>query len=303
MLPLLGINRNIRKGWRSLPKTFGSIGLLNLSVEQHICRINLFCQYYGSSSMIGLKLSASLHWLKLQLGCPGNPLLLNYEIWGHLATKSWIKLFWEALAAYPGSLAIHFEPIPAQRIHDQPLMKMAVDAGLRNQDLLSFNRCQCTSNLLFLLDVSTALGDTTESWVRNRHAPHISKYDFPPECPTDHDWSIWNQFWRKIRYLSPSLGPWTSASHFQWPWHLDESSGILYCVDQNEYKFFEQQSNRTRLSLGYIHTSSIDSLPPCLPVLVTSLLCAGCSTILNPQIGPTLFNGQTSMDSVWDLLL
>ncbi len=88
LLSILGVNRNIRKGWRRIPHTFGGIGLLDLSIEQHICRINLFCQHYGSPSTIGLKLSASLHWLQMYLGCIGNPLLLDYSEWGHLAPSS-----------------------------------------------------------------------------------------------------------------------------------------------------------------------------------------------------------------------
>ena len=33
MLPFLGVNRNIKKEWRTLPRAFGGVGLLSLPVE------------------------------------------------------------------------------------------------------------------------------------------------------------------------------------------------------------------------------------------------------------------------------
>jgi hypothetical protein len=57
LLPLLGVNRNIKRGWRTLHQTFGGIGLMDLPVEQFICRINLLQQHYGTPSALGHKLS------------------------------------------------------------------------------------------------------------------------------------------------------------------------------------------------------------------------------------------------------
>lgn len=88
----------------------------------------------------------------MQLGCTGNPLLLDYSVWGHLATKSWITSFWEALDSYPGNLWIHFADIPLQCEHDQTLMGVAHSYGLQGHELLSFNQCCCAKKLFFLSD-------------------------------------------------------------------------------------------------------------------------------------------------------
>ena len=32
VLPLLGVNRNIRKQWRTIPQSFGGIGLFNITI-------------------------------------------------------------------------------------------------------------------------------------------------------------------------------------------------------------------------------------------------------------------------------
>lgn len=85
MLPL-GINSNIKTGWQTLPQAFGGIGLLSFPIEQMICWLNMIIQHFGVPSTLGLKFSASLEALQLELGCLGNPLCESYAELGHLAT-------------------------------------------------------------------------------------------------------------------------------------------------------------------------------------------------------------------------
>ena len=60
MLPYLGVNRNIKSGWRHLHSSFCSIGLRKLLSEVVIARLNLFLQHYGTQSTLGKNLSMSL---------------------------------------------------------------------------------------------------------------------------------------------------------------------------------------------------------------------------------------------------
>lgn len=93
ILPQLGVNRHIKTGWRRLHQTFGGIGLMDLTIEQFICRINIFTQHYGTPSSLGRKLSTSIHWLQLQIGCLGSPFCLPYTKWSHLSPICWTKCF------------------------------------------------------------------------------------------------------------------------------------------------------------------------------------------------------------------
>jgi len=269
MLSFLGVNRHIKKGWRRLPHTFGGVGLLDLTVEQHICRINLFCQHYGSASIIGLKLTASLHWLQMQLGCPGNPLLMDYSGWGHLATRSWIKSFWEGISNFPGDLFIQFSGISPQRVNDQSLMDITFSAGLRGQALSSFNRCRCACNLFFLSDIVTASGAAIEDWVSNgSHVIIESKLDFPPEHPTDQDWHIWKIFWQVTYTNKQPLGDWIHVPHFNWTWWYNAQTDTIYRSLRSEWQVYERLSQRTRMTSGYVCTSTTADCPPCLPVSI-----------------------------------
>jgi hypothetical protein len=93
-LNVVGVACRITKGLHCLHTTFGGFGLFNLPVKQLICRVNMLMQHYHTSTNLSRKLDASLRYLQLQLGMPHNPLLLNSDIWGHLAPLSWVKMLW-----------------------------------------------------------------------------------------------------------------------------------------------------------------------------------------------------------------
>jgi hypothetical protein len=93
ILPQLGANRHIKTGGQRLYQTFGGVGLIDLPIEQFICCTNIFMQHYGTPSSLGHKLSMSIPWLQLQLGCLESPFSLPYSRWAHLAPISWTKCY------------------------------------------------------------------------------------------------------------------------------------------------------------------------------------------------------------------
>ncbi len=59
-LNVLGVLRNVTKGLRRIRTTFGGFGLLSLSTEQLISRVNMLMQHYHASTNLSKKLDASL---------------------------------------------------------------------------------------------------------------------------------------------------------------------------------------------------------------------------------------------------
>jgi hypothetical protein len=78
-LSFLGINRNVKKEWRTTHRAFGGIGLFSFAVEHTIGMINIFIQHYGAETTLPKKFSASLKALQLEIGCLGNPLKENFD--------------------------------------------------------------------------------------------------------------------------------------------------------------------------------------------------------------------------------
>ena len=55
ILLFLGVNRNVKREWRTLHRVFGGVGLLDLAVEHTICMINIFVQHYGAGTTVAMK--------------------------------------------------------------------------------------------------------------------------------------------------------------------------------------------------------------------------------------------------------
>ncbi len=68
-LPYLGVNRNIRSGWRYLHAAFGGCNLLDLGTESVIAWLNMFLQHWGNPLQLGHVLMTSMEYLQLEVGC------------------------------------------------------------------------------------------------------------------------------------------------------------------------------------------------------------------------------------------
>ena len=103
--------RTIKKGWRYLTPQFCGIGLLNAGVEATIASINALLQHYGAPTNLGVTLQASIEALQLKLGVPDNPFKYPFDVWGDLATDSWVKSLWERIDNYDIALKLDYPSI------------------------------------------------------------------------------------------------------------------------------------------------------------------------------------------------
>ncbi len=99
-LSFLGVNRNVKREWRTMHRTFGGIGLFSFPVKQTIGMINMLIQHYGAGTTLAKKMSASIEALRLEIGCIGSPFVKNYEELQLLATLGWTNSLWEQLHYY-----------------------------------------------------------------------------------------------------------------------------------------------------------------------------------------------------------
>ena len=114
-LPGLGVNRNIWSSWRYLHSTFGGVGLLSLSTEAAICRVNLFVQHWDMPTPLGQLLRASMELLQLEAGCVGFPLAESFQSIGHIITHSWLKSFWEVVSEYKLQIVVNYPALALPR--------------------------------------------------------------------------------------------------------------------------------------------------------------------------------------------
>ena len=265
LLPQLGVNRHIKTGWRRLHQTFGGVGLLDLPVEQLICRINIFMQHYGTPTTLGHKLSTSLHWLQLQLGCLGSPFTLPYATWAHLSPVSWTKCFWESIQHYDVDLRVNYACLPKQRSGDVSIMSFLLPHMATPAIMAAVNRCRCHLRLLFLSDITTLDGKYINSDMIWGSRPILqSRMRFPPEHPTTKDWLTWVETWTLATgaglSLPQPLGQWTRPPHFKWPWMYNKDRHELYILDAHGYNVHRRLPSTWSTRRSTLLTQSTDYL-------------------------------------------
>lgn len=311
LLPLLGVNRNIKRGWRTLHQTFGGIGLMDLPVEQFICRINLLQQHYGTPSGLGHKLSASIHWLQLQLGTAGSPFNLPYVKHSNLAPISWTKCLWELLDKYDVGLHLEYDSLPIQRDGDMEVM-VFLDRFLSNSCLrASVNRCRCYLNVMFLSDVVTLDGRGIHNdLVVGSRSPLRSKMRFPPEHPTQNDWSVWVTTWftattENLQLLKP-LGAWVTVPHFVWPWIYDATSNSLYVLREKGFLLHKESqlsTHITRNSTKFVQTSETTQSALGDYVSVTAIPTSNGMVYHSPKQGVAWADPVTTATEFWQYVI
>jgi hypothetical protein len=141
ILNVLGVACTVTKGLQKLHTTFGGFGLLSIPTKQLICRIDMLLQHYHTSMNLSRKLDASSRYLQLQLGMPHNPLILDYNKWGHLALLHWVKMMWRLLHHFNIHLHMECQPIPLPRERDQVVMELIVGKTLAKNTIRSLSQC------------------------------------------------------------------------------------------------------------------------------------------------------------------
>ncbi len=73
-----------------------------------------------------------------------------------MATKCWMKSFWEHLHYYCFKIRLIYPSLAMPYQQDRMLVEMFLDAGYKGLQLQGLNRCRLVLRLLFLSDITTA---------------------------------------------------------------------------------------------------------------------------------------------------
>jgi len=277
-LPGLGVNRNIWNEWRYLHTTFGGVGLLSLSTEATICRVNLFVQHWNMPSPLGQMLRASMELLQLEVGCVGCPLSQPFHPIGHIITHSWLRSFWEVVSEYNLQIVVDYPTLELPRSNDRTIMSIALLMGFLGEELLRINRCRMFLCAIFLSDLATASGWSLDSERCDRCRDHTedSDYNFPRESPSEQDWYVWDLMWRRYCQRDGTfptrLGRWIDKTHRRWRWFYGGSEDVIVervgqelwayrpCIES--YDARSTRSMRRYARVGNWTRSGIEDLEP-----------------------------------------
>ena len=262
MLPYLGVNRNIRYGWRHLHSSFCGIGLRTFFQEVVISRIDLFLQHFRSNSAVGRALSVSLEHMQIEAGTRVCPLSTSYQPFGPFTTPCWGRSFWQSLDRVGLPLHLDGPEIAEGRDGDQLLIDF-YQANSEGRDVSfagSFHRCRLAWHAMQLSDLTDAEGRRIEPHFARPpdelHQPS-SPLSYQKEEPSLEDWQNWAAFWSSATgpnlTLSRPLGRWKSQSTRVWRWFwLDDGARLaLWDGETTHWYQPDRVQGRTRSSHRY----------------------------------------------------
>ena len=137
-LSKLGVNRNIRREARYLPKEWGGLGMFLLNIENLGARCLLILNHWGKQSEVGKALQTSYEVFRTDTGLGGNIFACNFDVLGHLAKHCWWKTTWHLCHLYNAqiNLASKYGP-PSPRENEPTVMDLFLSQGIWDRSELA----------------------------------------------------------------------------------------------------------------------------------------------------------------------
>ena len=132
----------------TLPVKYMRLGIPDLYIKCGIARVKTFITHMGSKTLTSGFITYSLQLLQIEMGFTKNVLEYDYDMWGYLATPSWITSLWEFVSRYNIVLKPPEQLLPNEiREGDTNIMQTLYTLGYRKRELIRINRvhffCRC----------------------------------------------------------------------------------------------------------------------------------------------------------------
>ena len=147
MTPVLNVSlphthtcRNLPRAAVYSPKEEGGLGLTNLYTFQGCSHLSTFYEHISNTTMTGDLLRVTLEHAKLEIGVGRNLFSLNFDLYKHIMTDSWIKQLWQFCHEKGVLLTENMTPnLPLRRESDVFLMEIICNHGFTPLQLKRIN--------------------------------------------------------------------------------------------------------------------------------------------------------------------
>ncbi len=259
VLPAIGINSRLAHKVAHGPKLYQGLGILDLWTVQGILKLWVTLQHGDAPTITGHQLRASMELHTIELGLSGQLTQQDYQIFGHLATKSWLKHLWQFCTLSNIQLTTTTPQLELAREHDAFLMEKFAAYGYRKRQLFDLNLCRLWCHAIRISDISTGDGRRIHPaiWHGNPTAFAGTEYRWPKHGrPTKQLWNLWQSALRHCylttdtaqQILRTSLGPWTTPLPPRWHWFYSPYTDRVYQQnDDQTCQMYSVLPNRRRL--------------------------------------------------------
>ena len=255
-LPSLGVNRNIRKEWKTLPVQYQGLGLPNLSLEKLADSLKLLQRHWGTTSDLGMALRCSFELVQMETGLQGNFLSRDISSLGCLATHSWFKCLWELVYFYRIRVILSDTVVSPLREHDKVVMEEAL-CILPPSQWTSFNRARKHFRVYFLSQLVLSDGQTVDPKILRLGQPRDTSFRFPREEPTTHDLGVWIATIKILTsttlVISPPLGKFIQPCVESRTWRTDNAFQLLvHELPSGGFDIYHRTSHTVHTRRGFL---------------------------------------------------
>lgn len=237
------------------PKSEGGLQLPNLYVQQGLSRIAFLTDNLGENNMSGELLRTSIEAAKVEIGVGRNLFALDYKLYRHLLTESWVKSTWQF--AYENSINIVDKVTKNLTLHRQNdvfLMEIIVHHGFTKTELQKINRCRLYLQATTLSDITIGYGNKYNrayNCILDPTIPHHYIWPIQPR-PNASAIAVWRRalrvcFPRENGLLTYTLGNWLYQPGTEWTWFFSTTSQLIYQRHGLVWRIWRRQSRSGNL--------------------------------------------------------
>ena len=158
----LHLNRSFPDALFYGAKRYGGLGIVSLSAQQLISKLNLFLRHVRLQDNVGRQIGVSMDYTQLELGLGVHFLQLDYAVYAHLLTSTWLTHLWQFLSLSGLELRCAttesvWTPL-LQRANDSFLMEHILATGLSLDDQRILNEWRIYLRAVSIADLTSSHG-------------------------------------------------------------------------------------------------------------------------------------------------
>lgn len=170
-LPCSGVIRNIARELRHGPIEDQGLGIHDIYVTMNLKKLQYLLHYGTFQHRPGPLIEITLAGMQLEVGCKQQVLNTNFQQYGALATRSWIKGLWEWLS---DSKFVMEGPASQNWListEDDTIIDWCIKQRYNGERLKCINKCRMFLKVITLRDLMTVDGKQLNSSALQRERP------------------------------------------------------------------------------------------------------------------------------------
>jgi len=180
----------------------------NLHMEQMVQQIMMLLLHNKDmNNPIGVLINANCKVLRLEMGIMGNIFDIP-AVCKNMITESWIKKVWTECHKHNITIQSKISNLNPPRRGDCKIMRKIIQAGYKNQELMTLNRCRMWLRVTFLSDIYNGFGNQIKTNCWEGLEPAKSDLEWPRmEKPTQAEWQEWQRALTEVIHLKNNASP------------------------------------------------------------------------------------------------